>query len=137
MKPFNAISEGLTNIKNGFVSVFNSVKEIPGKIVDHVGTAMNTVLTGVAEGISIALKGAAHIAVKVTDTAIAGVSTVVSDLYKGGRFIVSTISKSFVPVFKGAGKAVGSFAQGIGKTNLLWKTTYFLKCHYRKIWGIT
>ena len=71
MKPFNAISDGLTNIKNGFVSVFNSVKEIPGKIVDHVGTAMNTVLTGVADGISIALKGAAHIAVKVTDTAIA------------------------------------------------------------------
>ena len=97
------VKNAVTGIKNTLGKVINSLIEVPGKIINVTLDVASTVL-----------KGGAKVLVKGLELGLKATATVVSDLYKGTRFLVTSIAKSFVPALVGAGKLAGKVLQGLG-----------------------
>ena len=103
--PFKWLGKTVHKLADTVVNVVNKFLEIPGKII---GTVMDVA--------SNVIKGASKILFQGLELGLKGVTTVVSDLYKGSRWLVTTIAKNFVPMITGAGKLIGAAFSGIAKT---------------------
>jgi len=103
--PFKWVGKTIQRFADTMANVVNKFLEIPGKII---GTMMDVA--------SNVIKGASKILFQGLELGLKGVTTVVSDLYKGSRWLVTNIAKNFVPVLSGAGKLIGSVFTGMAKT---------------------
>ena len=97
------LKKGVGRIANSLLKAVDKLAELPAKIID---TTLDLASFVVKNGGKVLFKGL-ELGLKATET-------VVSDLYKGTRFLVTSIAKSFVPALVGAGKFVGKVFQGLG-----------------------
>ena len=100
----------IDGVKTGITKVVSSV----GKVVDAFLEIPSKVISTTLDVASTVIKGSADILFKGINLALKGTTTVVADLYKGTRFLVTSIAKSFVPALVGAGKLAGKVLQGLG-----------------------
>ena len=102
--PFKTIYKTFKSIFGAINSTLQKIIEIPGRIIGAV--------TDVAVDL---IKKGSGLLFNVLEKSVNGIATVVSDVYKGSRWLVTTIATNFVPIVTGAGKLIGSTISGIAK----------------------
>ena len=102
--PFKTIYKTFKNIFGAINSTLQKIIEIPGRIIGAV--------TDVAVDL---IKKGSGLLFNVLEKSVNGIATVVSDVYKGSRWLVTTIATNFVPIVTGAGRLIGSTISGIAK----------------------
>ena len=112
--PFRIITNTISGVVKGIKNIGSKILSGVGKVVDAFIEIPGKVISTTMDVTSTVIKGSANILFKGLNLALKGTATVISDVYKGSRFIVSSISKSFVPALVGAGKLVGNVLHGIG-----------------------
>ena len=102
--PFKSIFKTFRSVFNAMNTTLRKIIEIPGKIIGAV--------TDVAVDL---IKKGSGLLFNVLEKSVNGIATVVSDVYKGSRWLVTTIATNFVPIVTGAGRLIGSTISGIAK----------------------
>ena len=114
MKPVDWVKEKIGNVVDTVEGAIGKVVNTIGKVVDSLIAVPGKIINATVDVASTVLKGGAQVLVKGLEMGLKATETVVSDLYKGTRFLVTSIAKSFVPALVGAGKLVGNVLQGLG-----------------------
>ena len=114
MKPVDWVKEKIGDVVDTVQGAIGKVVNTVGKVVDSLVAVPGKIINVTVDVASTVLKGGAKVLVKGLEMGLKATETVVSDLYKGTRFLVTSIAKSFVPALVGAGKLVGNVLHGLG-----------------------
>ena len=114
MKPVDWVKEKVGNVIDTVQGTVENVVKTVGKFVNSLIEVPAKIINVTVDVASTVLKGGSKVLVKGLEMGLKATETVVSDLYKGTRFLVTSIAKSFVPALVGAGKLAGKVLQGLG-----------------------